>query len=56
MLGLMRAFHRLVEEVWSSALPVVAAVSGVAYGGGFNLALATEPPPGSPTARAWPRR
>jgi 2-(1,2-epoxy-1,2-dihydrophenyl)acetyl-CoA isomerase len=41
-LDLMRTFHRLIEEVWNSRLPVVAAVSGVAYGGGFNLALACD--------------
>lgn len=42
LLALMRAFHRLVVEVWESRLPVVAAVSGVAYGGAFNLALACD--------------
>lgn len=42
LLALMRAFHRLVVEIWESPLPVVAAVSGSAYGGGFNLALACD--------------
>lgn len=41
-LRLMRAFHRLIEAVWNTELPVLAAVSGVAYGGGFNLALACD--------------
>lgn len=39
---LMRAFHRLVETVWAARLPIVAAVSGAAYGGAFNLALACD--------------
>ncbi len=39
---LMHVFHQLVETVWTSPLPVVAAVSGVAYGGGFNLAIACD--------------
>lgn len=39
---MMRSFHRMVETVWGSPLPVVAAVSGVAYGGAFNLVLACD--------------
>lgn len=42
LLRMMRAFHRLVEEIWNSPLPVVAAVGGVVYGGAFNLALACD--------------
>jgi 2-(1,2-epoxy-1,2-dihydrophenyl)acetyl-CoA isomerase len=42
LLTLMRSYHRLVVEIWESPLPVVAAVSGSAYGGGFNLALACD--------------
>jgi 2-(1,2-epoxy-1,2-dihydrophenyl)acetyl-CoA isomerase len=42
LLALMRAYHRLVIEIWESPLPVVAAVSGAAYGGGLNLALACD--------------
>ena len=39
---MMRTFHRLIETIWNSPLPVVAAVSGVVYGGAFNLALACD--------------
>ena len=39
---LMHVSHQLVETVWTSALPVVAAVSGVVCGGGFSLALACD--------------
>jgi 2-(1,2-epoxy-1,2-dihydrophenyl)acetyl-CoA isomerase len=42
LLAMMRAFHRFVVELWESPLPVVAAVAGVAYGGGLNLALACD--------------
>ncbi|WP_020500786.1 enoyl-CoA hydratase/isomerase family protein [Sciscionella marina] len=41
-LAMLRAFHRLVETVWETELPVVAAVSGAAYGGAFNLVLACD--------------
>lgn len=41
-IAFMRRFQRVVETLWTSDLPVVAAVSGVAYGGGFNLALACD--------------
>jgi 2-(1,2-epoxy-1,2-dihydrophenyl)acetyl-CoA isomerase len=41
-LELMHAFHGLIEGVWNSPLPILAAVSGIAYGGGFNLALACD--------------
>jgi 2-(1,2-epoxy-1,2-dihydrophenyl)acetyl-CoA isomerase len=39
---LMATFHALIKTIWSSPLPIVAAVSGVVYGGGFNLALACD--------------
>ena len=39
---MMRTFHHLIETIWNSPLPVVAAVSGVVYGGAFNLALACD--------------
>ncbi|MFJ8816595.1 enoyl-CoA hydratase/isomerase family protein [Amycolatopsis thermoflava] len=39
---LMRAYHRAVEAIWTSPLPVIAAVSGFAYGAGFNLMLACD--------------
>lgn len=40
--ALMSAFHDALTEIWSSRLPVVAAVSGVAYGAAFNLAMACD--------------
>ncbi len=39
---LMHTFHTLVRRIWNSPLPVIAAVSGVAYGGAFNLVLACD--------------
>lgn len=41
-LALMRVFHALVEQIWESDLPVIAAVSGAVYGGAVNLALACD--------------
>lgn len=38
----MRSYHRAAMAIWDSSLPVVASVSGVAYGGAFNLALACD--------------
>lgn len=42
LLAMMRSFHRLIEEIWNSPLPVVAAVGGLAHGGGFDLAPACD--------------
>ncbi|KQU45891.1 hypothetical protein ASG84_11365 [Rhodococcus sp. Leaf278] len=39
---LMSAFHDALTEIWDSRLPVVAAVSGVAYGAAFNVAMACD--------------
>ncbi|MGW4335894.1 enoyl-CoA hydratase/isomerase family protein [Rhodococcus koreensis] len=39
---MMSAFHDVLTEIWSSRLPVVAAVSGIAYGAAFNLAMACD--------------
>lgn len=42
MIRFMRSYHRAALAVWGSSLPVVACVSGVAYGGAFNLALSCD--------------
>lgn len=42
MIRFMRSYHRAALAVWNTSLPVVASVSGVAYGGAFNLALACD--------------
>jgi 2-(1,2-epoxy-1,2-dihydrophenyl)acetyl-CoA isomerase len=42
LISFMRRFHGLIEAIWNSDRPVIAAVSGIAYGGGFNLALACD--------------
>jgi 2-(1,2-epoxy-1,2-dihydrophenyl)acetyl-CoA isomerase len=38
----MRSYQRAAMVIWNSPLPVVASVSGIAYGGAFNLALACD--------------
>lgn len=38
----MATFHATIRAIWTSPLPVVAAVSGVAYGAALNLALACD--------------
>lgn len=42
MIRFMRAYSRAARAVWESPLPIIAAVSGVAYGGAMNLALACD--------------
>lgn len=42
MIRFMRSYQRATLAVWNTSLPVVASVSGVAYGGAFNLALACD--------------
>ena len=42
LLRFMRAYQRAATAVWNSSLPIVASVSGVAYGGAFNLAMACD--------------
>jgi len=42
MVRFMRAYQRAARAVWDSPLPIVAAVSGVAYGGAMNLAIACD--------------
>jgi 2-(1,2-epoxy-1,2-dihydrophenyl)acetyl-CoA isomerase len=38
----MRSYQRAASAVWHSSLPVIAAVSGIAYGGALNLALSCD--------------
>jgi 2-(1,2-epoxy-1,2-dihydrophenyl)acetyl-CoA isomerase len=42
LIRFMRAYQRAATAVWNSPLPIVAAVSGIAYGGAFNLAMACD--------------
>ena len=42
LIRFMRSYQRAATAVWNSPLPIVAAVSGVAYGGAFNLAMACD--------------
>lgn len=41
-LEMMATFHKAILAIWNSPLPVIAAVSGVIYGGALNLALACD--------------
>lgn len=38
----MRSYRMAAEAMWDTPLPIVAAVSGIAYGGAFNLAMACD--------------
>jgi len=42
MIRFMRAYQRAGRVIWDSPLPVIAAVSGIAYGGAFNLAISCD--------------
>jgi len=42
MIRFMRAYQRVTRALWDSPLPVIAAVSGIAYGGAFNLAIGCD--------------
>ncbi|RHW28512.1 enoyl-CoA hydratase/isomerase family protein [Nocardioides immobilis] len=42
MIRFMRAYQRATRALWDSPLPVIAAVSGIAYGGAFNLAIGCD--------------
>jgi 2-(1,2-epoxy-1,2-dihydrophenyl)acetyl-CoA isomerase len=42
MVRFMRAYQRAARAIWESPLPIVAAVSGIAYGGAMNLAISCD--------------
>jgi 2-(1,2-epoxy-1,2-dihydrophenyl)acetyl-CoA isomerase len=42
LIRFMRAYQRAARVIWESPLPVIAAVSGIAYGGAFNLAISCD--------------
>ena len=50
----LRVYHRLLLELWNLPLPVVAAVSGLAYGGAFSLVLACDLVVATASARLCP--
>ncbi|MCW2789631.1 MAG: enoyl-CoA hydratase/isomerase family protein [Aeromicrobium sp.] len=42
LIRFMRSYQRAAMAVWDTPLPVIASVSGIAYGGAFNLAMACD--------------
>jgi len=42
LIRFMRAYQRASRAIWECPLPIIAAVSGIAYGGAFNLAISCD--------------